>query len=167
MPEELVLQVRWPIADLEAQARAKYGLKEKLADFKVEGDVLVLIFARGSTPPAMISTTVPMRASKKGAGSGPAPPVPVQRRRKKGKRNRMRTRGWAVEAKVSTSRGHTATIYKPFVDALKDANLSPAEQRAIVARILRSNGNQPQEGSIEYFLSNTLEYLSGKAKRLA
>lgn len=165
MAEELVLQVRWPIADLEAMARGKHKITEKLTDVRLEGDVLVLYFARGTTASgaAMVSTTVVVPSGKK--SPGPQAPTPA-RRRKKGKRNRMKTRGWAVEAKVVNSRGLTATVYKPFVDALKGHDLSPAEQRAIVARILRSNGNNPEEGSVEYYLGNTLEYLDGTARRI-
>lgn len=145
-------------------ARRKHSLTEKLTDVRLEGDVLVLYFARGTEQaPKMISTPLTVPPTKKSGD----PPAPVtSRRRKRGTRNRMKTRGWAVEAKVVNSRGMTATVYKPFVDALKGQDLSPAEQRSVVARILRSNGNNPQEGSVEYYLSNTIEYLSGTARRI-
>lgn len=71
----------------------------------------------------------------------------------------MKTRGWEVVGKMTNSRGLTAVIYKPFVEALKAGDLTPAEQRTVVARILRSNGNHPEDASVDYFLNNTLEYL--------
>ena len=72
----------------------------------------------------------------------------------------MRTRGWQVAAKIVNSQGQTAVVYKPFVQALFRKQLTPAQQRALVADILRSNGNDPTKSSIEYFLTNTLEYLA-------
>jgi hypothetical protein len=75
-------------------------------------------------------------------------------------RNRMRTRGWNVVGKVTNKYGAKSNVYHPFVEALKDVNVSRAEQRSIVARILRANGNDPSANSIEYFLDNTLEFLA-------
>ena len=71
----------------------------------------------------------------------------------------MKTRGWQVVAKMTNSKGQTAVVYKPFVEALFGKRLTPAQERTLVAQILRSNGNDPTDGSIDYFLMNTKEYL--------
>ncbi len=75
-------------------------------------------------------------------------------------RNRMKTRGWQVVAKIVNSKGQTAVVYKPFVEALFGKQLTPAQQRAVVSEILRSNGNDPTEASVEYFLTSTIDYLT-------
>ena len=76
----------------------------------------------------------------------------------------MRTRGWGVVAKTVNSKGQTVTIYEPFVEALRGKALSRREQEAVVSRILRDNGNHPGRVSIDYYLSNTLEYLARGSK---
>lgn len=73
----------------------------------------------------------------------------------------MKTRGWEVVARITNSKGQKCTIYKPFVAALQDPDLSLDEQRKRVEAILRANRNRPSENSIMYFLDNTLEYLKG------
>ena len=84
----------------------------------------------------------------------------VRRRRKV--RNRIRTRGWSVVSKITNSQGLTANIYEPFVKALGDKPLPKNEQRKLVRQIMVDNGNKPTDQSVEYFLTNTLEYLSTK-----
>ena len=79
----------------------------------------------------------------------------------------MTTRGWPVIAKISNSKGQTAVIYRPFVDALTKQGLSRKDQRAVVEDILRANGNRPSEASVEYFLSNTLEFLRKESAAVA
>jgi len=64
---------------------------------------------------------------------------------------------------MTNSRGQHRTIYKPFVDALRESNLSYEAQKAAVEKILKSNKNRPSETSIQYFLENTLEYLKSHA----
>jgi hypothetical protein len=71
----------------------------------------------------------------------------------------MKTRGWQVVARTTNSKGQKCSIYKPFVDALKNTELPLDERKKIVEGILRSNRNRPSEESIQYFLENTLEYL--------
>jgi hypothetical protein len=146
--EELVTQVRYPIADLETMSRKKYGLKETLSDFRLEGDVLVLYFS---------STSVP--AANKGTGPAPVRKPADRPRRSVGRRNRMKTRGWKVVTRFVNSKGQQCSIYAPFVDALADKKLTDKERRSVVREILKSNGNKPPESSIEYYLSNTMEYL--------
>jgi hypothetical protein len=151
MPAELVTQARLPISDLEQQVRDKYGIKQKLMDFRLDGDALILVFAHeGKSPPD---------SSKTKATAAPASQSPLRRRRK-AKRNRMKTRGWNVVGKFQLPNGQTTTIYEPFVKALGAGKLTRAEQKAAVTKILRDNGNRPEEGSIEYFLENTLAYLA-------
>jgi hypothetical protein len=77
----------------------------------------------------------------------------------------MKTRGWEIVARIVNSKGQKCSIYKPFVDALRDSSLRVEEQKAVVARILRSNKNKPSEESVRYFLENTLEYLQSQMTR--
>ena len=151
MAAELSTQARLSIADLEQQVRAKHGIKQKLVDFRLDGDALVLIFAHETSPTPETPETEPLVRSP-------------GRRRRRAKRNRMKTRGWNVLGKFQLENGQTATIYEPFVKALESGKLSRAEQRAAVTKILRENGNRPAEGSIAYFLENTLAYLKSRAR---
>src|SRR5687767_11594688 len=119
MVEELVTQVRWPIADLESMTRKKYGLKAKLSDFRLEGDNVVLYFA-GAAPLLPVQRSEP-----------PSTPTKARRRRT-GRRNRMKTRGWEVVARFTNSKGQQCSIYKPFVEALRNDKLSEKDRRAAV-----------------------------------
>jgi hypothetical protein len=150
MRDEVLTVVRLPIAQLAAEVKTRNKLDDELFDARIDGDSLILSFKRtsGINPR---SAPAPRSSSLSQPSGG--------RRRRKTKRNRMKTRGWAVAAKIQNARGQTAVIYKPFVDALFGKALTPAQQRAAVASILRSNGNDPNEASVEYFLENTLEYL--------
>jgi hypothetical protein len=80
-------------------------------------------------------------------------------RRSRRRRNRVKTRGWKVLAKIVNSKGLLANVYEPFVLALKNSQVSRSEQKKIVRQIILQNGNNPTDESVEYFLTNTLEYL--------
>jgi len=116
-----------------------------LTDIQVEGDSLVLYFREKQG-------TESTRESIK------IQTVRAKKRRIRRKRNRMKTRGWKVVSRIQNSKGQKCAIYEPFVEALKQP-LPRADQKLLVAKILKSNGNRPSETSIEYFLENTLEYL--------
>ena len=58
------------------------------------------------------------------------------------------------------SRGQVATIYEPFVAALRGVKAPRRRLENLVAEVLRSNGNKPGRESIQYFLDNTLEFLN-------
>ncbi len=167
MREELMVVIKVPLQPLADDIKSRYSLKEDLFDAKLEGESLVLYFRRS---PAAGSTSDPLAAETT------SPPAPKQRtivssrstgnsqvrevrRRLTMKRNRMKTRGWQVVAKITNSKGQTAVVYKPFVEALFGKRLTPAQERGLVAQILRSNGNDPTDSSVEYFLMNTKEYL--------
>lgn len=77
----------------------------------------------------------------------------------------MKTRGWESIARITNSRGQKCTIYRPFVEALNNSELTNEEQKRLVEKILRSNRNRPSEGSIQYFLENTLEYLRKRSEQ--
>ena len=78
------------------------------------------------------------------------------------RRNRVRTRGWKVVSSVNLPNGMKSKIYEPFVTALKDNQLNRYAQKKVVKDIIIANGNSsPTEGSIDYFLENTLAYLKG------
>jgi hypothetical protein len=137
--------VRIPIAEIEEMLRTKHLLPPVLADVRIDGESLVFYFSGDPESVEAVST-----ASSTGIH---------RRRRLRRKRNRMKTRGWEIVARIVNSKGQQCSIYKPFVDALREPNLSVENQKAVVERILRSNGNKPSTESIQYFLGNTLEYL--------
>lgn len=152
--DEVVTVVRLPIAQVAQAARDRHGIEFPLADVRIEADFIVLSFASAALPKPSDSAS-----GDRPADSGSGGKDSIRRRRRKAKRNRMKTRGWDVVAKITNASGQTASIYKPFVDALAGPRLTRAQQRAAVSQILRSNGNKPTEASVEYYLDNTLEYL--------
>jgi len=146
MQGEVLTLVKIHISEIEDLVRSKHNLPEVLTDVQVEGDSLVLYF-REKNNEGSTERSISMQKVK-----------PRKKRRTRKKRNRMKTRGWEVVARISNSKGQRCAIYKPFVEALKQP-LPQVDQKLIVAKILKSNGNRPSEASIEYFLENTLEYL--------
>src|SRR5436309_15178989 len=58
MPEEILTVVRLPLADLSEEIRRKHKLSEALVDSRIEGEVLVMYFAR---TPRSSSPMVPVR----------------------------------------------------------------------------------------------------------
>jgi hypothetical protein len=148
MTEEVVTLVKIPISEIEQWIRERHNLPKVLTDFSIQGDSLVLHF--NEQPSSEIITTTPPTRQKK-----------RKRRKSRRKRNRMKTRGWQAVARITNSKGQKCTIYKPFVDALNGKEMTNEEQEKIVEKILRSNRNRPDAGSIRYYLENTLEYLKG------
>jgi len=153
MDEEVLTLVRVPIHEIEQMMRSKHALPKAMVDVRLEADYLTLYFAEKERTDSVITDSF-------------APPIPPitkghRKRRASRRRNRMKTRGWDIVARLTNQKGQNCAIYKPFVEALT-LPLSPIDQKAAVAKILRSNGNRPSEESISYFLENTLEYLNSK-----
>jgi hypothetical protein len=147
MGEEILTLVKIPLSQIEQSVRSKHTLPDALVDVRLEGDSLVLYFAPKP------------KAESALAHSLASPTIETRRRRRaRRKRNRMKTRGWEVVDRMVNSKGQACTIYKPFVEALKQP-MTSTDQKLTVAKILRKNGNRPSEVSIAYFLENTLEYL--------
>jgi hypothetical protein len=146
MAEQVITLVKIPIKEIEEWIRTKHILPSILSDFRLEEKNLVLFFNEEELPEKETESSLPKART---------------RRRARKKRNRMKTRGWEVAARITNSKGQKCTIYKPFVVALQDPDLSLDEQRKRVEAILRANRNRPSENSILYFLDNTLEYLKG------
>jgi len=144
MPEEVITIVKIPISEIAEDVKGKHDLPSKLTNARIEGDTLVLSFAEEEV------TEI---------SSGVMNPSKIRKRRHRRKRNRMKTRGWSVVARITNSKGQKCSIYKPFVDALQNTQLTTEEQRKKVESILRANKNKPSEASIQYFLENTIEYL--------
>jgi hypothetical protein len=142
---QVITLVKIPIAEIEEWIRTKHALPSVLTAFHIEEKNLVLYFQEYEPS----EDTEESQADRN----------PRRKRRAHRKRNRMRTRGWEIVARITNSKGQNCAIYKPFVDALKNPELTADEQRKIVEKILRSNRNKPSEGSIQYYLENTLEYL--------
>lgn len=145
MSEEILTMVKIPMAEIEEWIRARHVLPSVLAEYRLEENNLVLCFKEGE----ISHTDMGFQSLEN----------PTRKRRARRKRNRMKTRGWQVVARITNSKGQKCSIYKPFVDGLRNHNITIEEQRKLVERILRSNRNRPSEASIQYFLENTLEYL--------
>lgn len=153
--EQIRIVVSKPLSDIESELRRKFRLNQALLGVSIEKEAIVFTFAggegssetgRSNVSPATISTE--------------RIPIQGRRRRKRRIRNRTKTRGWDVVAKIKNTRGQTCTIYRPFVTALSGANLSRREAYGVVRRIITQNGNDPNPATVDYFLNNTLEYLS-------
>ena len=146
---EVVTLVRIPMREIEEFVRKKHVLPNTMVDVRLDSDFLILYFSDKTNDSAtnLSEKSPPLLLPKK------------RKRRARRKRNRTKTRGWEVVARLKNTKGQTCAIYKPFVEALKKP-MSAEEQKAIVAKILRSNKNRPSETTINYFLENTLEYLA-------
>jgi hypothetical protein len=149
MPEEILTIVKIPLSEIAESLRNKHDLPSKITDARIEGDTLILTFAPGDEVPETVVLSNQVSPSRS-----------VGRKRRRAKRNRMKTRGWAVVDRITNSKGQQCTIYKPFVDALQNRELTKAEQRKKVESILKANRNRPSDESVNYFLDNTLEYLN-------
>lgn len=150
MPEEVLTTVKIPLSEIVESLREKHALPSKLTDAHIEGDNLYLSFTE--------EQDIFEKEEKQ-------PILPIihdsqRKRRPRKKRNRMKTRGWTVVGRITNSKGQKCSIYKPFVEALQNRELSVEEQKKKVESILKSNRNKPSEESIQYFLDNTLEYLT-------
>jgi len=163
MTAEVVTIVKLPIAEAVEMLRKRHRIKEAFSEVRLEDNFLAFYFTHASESSAdapKVSADHAVVASARPRDSG-------RKRRARKRRNRMKTRGWPVIAKISNSKGQTAVIYRPFVDALSKQGLSRKDQRAVVEDILRANGNRPSEASVEYFLSNTLEFLHKEGAEVA
>ena len=152
--EQFQIVVKKPLSDLEEEIRRKYSVRAPLADVAIEQDALVFTFEGASSGKESV------KSADQDAKRLPRETETVRKRRKRRVRNRMKTRGWDVVAKFVNSRGQSCTIYRPFFDALSAQKLKRREAYSRVRDILVTNGNNPKPSSIEYFLSNTLEYLA-------
>ena len=135
--------------------RQRHKITETFSEVRLEDEYLAFYFVH---PSSQSNSGQSASAGQREVPSVVRSDAPRQRRARK-RRNRMRTRGWAIVAKMENAKGQTAVVYKPFVDALSKAGLSKREQRTVVKEILRANGNKPSDATIEYFLTNTLEYM--------
>lgn len=145
MTEQVMTIVRIPITEVEDWIRTRHALPKTLSDFRIEEATLVLYFSDDEISPKETG-----EGTQKGSN---------HKRRAHRKRNRMKTRGWQVVGRIVNSKDQKCSIYKPFVDALRDPRLTIEERKKMVENILRSNRNRPSEESVRYFLENTLEYL--------
>jgi hypothetical protein len=152
MPEEVLTTVKIPLSEIETSLRNKHVLPSRLTEARVEGENLILFFSDESQ--SILQVEEPLLRVTEG---------PQRKRKPRKRRNRMKTRGWVVVSRFTNSKGQKCSIYKPFVEALKN-DLNSEEQRKRVESILRSNRNKPSEESIQYFLDNTLEYLKTQGK---
>ncbi len=151
MPEEVRTIVKIPISEIEESVRSKHLLPTELVEVHIEENALVLTFADEQRVNVIDEVGKPV-----------SDVVHQKKRRSRKKRNRMRTRGWAVVASITNSKGQRCAIYKPFVDALISTRFTSEEQKKAVERILKSNKNKPSDASVQYFLENTIEYLHMK-----
>lgn len=145
MTVEVITLVKMPITEIEEWVRTKHTLPKVLTEFRIEENDLLLFFNDGERQKERLLPKV--------STSG------TRGRKARRKRNRMKTRGWKIVSRITNSKGQKCSIYRPFVEALKNSNLPKLEQKKLVEKILKSNRNKPSEASIQYFLENTLEYL--------
>ena len=176
MDEDITTVVRIPITRLEDDIRKKHSIALALQSVSLEKDAVVLRFGGtsflASNQPRNegISSQTSLRGVEERYSSEiePVNPngtclielAPRVRRRRPSRRNRMKTRGWNIVTKITNSRGQTVTIYEPFVAALRGKRMSRKQMENAVATVLKENGNRPGPVSIDYYLSNTLEYLA-------
>jgi len=146
---------RIPIEELRSMLESQYGVNLTEVEPYLEKECIV--FAIGIDE----SQSVSHIGDK---GTQRSPPSKARSRRSRRRRNRVKTRGWNVVAKITNTKGLIANVYEPFVMALKDSQVARAEQKRLVRQIIAMNGNSPTDESVEYFLSNTLEYLDQLAK---
>jgi hypothetical protein len=162
MKNDLLYVISVKIDELAAELSKRNSIIGTLVDARVEGDTLS-IYLRPLDRMASTRSSEPKSATAShrapGADATLSARLAIRKRRARGKRNRMKTRGWSVVGQVTNEYGQKANVYQPFAEALKDTSISRTEQRAIVSKILRSNGNIPSADSIEYFLEKTLQYL--------
>jgi hypothetical protein len=148
--------IRIPIDELREALKKSHGIDVSGVEPYIDGESIVFLVRTrppGSTTSTELSPHVPVEL----AGS----PSSRSRRRKR-RRNRIKTRGWNVVGKITNSQGLSANIYEPFVKAAQESGLSRSELRKVVRQIMVRNGNDPAEDSIDYYLSNTLEFLEKK-----
>jgi hypothetical protein len=176
MQEEITTVVRIPLSRLEEEVRTKHVISLDLLSVSLDKDAVVLQFG---SPQRVVSSVDGRRSGSDAArsqkpvgtssqenllGEGRGAKIielsPHVRMRRSSRRNRMKTRGWNIVTKMQNSKGQTVAIYEPFVEALRGQKMSRRQMENAVAAILRENGNRPGPVSIEYYLSNTLEYLA-------
>ena len=160
MENNLLYLISVKIDEIARELAKRNSVDASFVEARLEGDTLSIYLKphdRGA-PARLAEEAIASTQSSPGATVEflKAPRAPSDMRL----RNRMKTRGWNVVGKITNKYGMKSNVYHPFVEALRDVNISRAEQRSIVAKILRSNGNNPAPLSVEYFLDNTLEYLA-------
>lgn len=156
--------VKLPLEEVAREVASSHSINLPLREAKVEGNNLVLEFGSADdTLSDPISTTTARDRRQRPVGE----PLSStgKRRRRTGRRNRMKTRGWNVVTKITNSHGQTATIYEPFVSALRGVTGPRRAKEKLVSGILRANGNKPGRESVKYYLENTLEFLEKEAGR--
>lgn len=146
---------RIPVEELRALLKRQHGVELSTVEPYIDGEFVVF------------AVQVPAEVELDGSGAKPIVAEtalvirPRLTRRTRRKRNRVKTRGWEVVGKITNAQGLVANVYRPFVDALRDRPIARSEQRKIVRQIMVQNGNRPTEASVDYYLDNTLQFLSG------
>lgn len=153
------------LEELANELSKRNSVRGALVDVRLERDTLYIYLKPLDRESGEKASEVPETSALAGteAQTTLVSKASIRRHRGRRARNRMRTRGWDVVGQVTNKYGQKANVYEPFVEALKDTTLSRTEQRSLVSKILRSNGNTPSADSVDYFLENTLEYLRGQA----
>ena len=146
---------------VEEEIRRIHGIKTPLADVSVDDTFLTFVFAGSKSEPL---------GPSKLRGSPHDDLVELERtsephaqRRRRRKRSRIRTAGWEVIAKFTNSKGLRCNIYKPIYEALSNPDLGEREAALAVREVIKKNRNpNPASASVQYFLQNTLEYISSQ-----
>lgn len=164
---EVTTTVRIPLSRIAAQSKDSHSILPDLSSAEIEAGYLVLTFSGDGGHAIANSARGPKVSTHSALSVAPEPTLPPPssppagpRRRRLAKRNRMKTRGWNIVAKMTNSKGQTVAIYEPFVLALRGKKLRRRALAKLVSDALAANGNKPGPTSVEYYLSNTLEYLA-------
>ena len=151
--EERVFKV--PVDELRILLQNQYKIDLSGVSPYLDGEFIVFSIQMGSeyTSLTEIPETESIVEKKK-----------TRSRKRLRKRNRIKTRGWKVLGQITNSRGLKANVYEPFVEALRDLEITRSVQKKIVRQIMIGNGNNPTDDSVEYHLDNTLEFIFQREK---
>jgi len=165
LKNDLMYVISVKVEDLVSELTRRNSVQGTLVDVRLDRDVLSIYLKpldRGLGDVASDDSQSSVSQSIAPTAIVSKPASRIRRPRAGRVRNRMMTRGWDVVGQVVNKYGQKSNVYHPFVEALNDATLSRTDQRAVVSKILRANGNSPSPDSIDYFLEKTLQYLAEK-----
>ena len=154
--EERVFKV--PVDELRMLLQNQYQVDLSGVFPYLDGEYIVFAIQMGSESASLSSSPITQSAVEKKR---------TRSRKRLRKRNRIKTRGWKVLGQITNSRGLKANVYEPFVEALRDLEITRSEQKKIVRQIMIGNGNNPSDESVEYHLDNTLEFIFQQEKGVA
>lgn len=125
--------------EIAAQVARELRIDAEFDGADVQGDTLVISYSQ-----AQQSVDTALKVSA---------PTPITAGRQRTKR-----KGWDVVARIENRKGQRVAIYQPLLDAVHQGG-TPDAQRDRIRAVLRENGNNPTEASVNYYFANTRDYL--------